>query len=424
MNKEMKGFFSLAGAGIVIAVFVSCSRGPESAAEKHAPDEATMNSSGGHSAGEGTAHEHPELMVPPDRQKAWGLKVGPVRRQKLFARITVPGVIALNENRTAHVSSFVAGQVASLAVDLGYAVRKGQPLLVVNSPDFAQVQADFLQARAKYNLGRAEYLRADSLWQAKAIEEKEYQRRRAEQEKLAAEYGALGSRLHSLGLTHEEIDKLVEKCRLVESQEYKCEVADPNLSLLAPLAGTVIFRSAVVGDAVEPQKILLTVSDLRTLWARLDVPEKDIPVLRRESRVSIQSTLFPGRDFPARILYVGDVVDAELRTLKVRLEVDNRAGLLKPNMFIQGVIEHPATEGTAVLAVPEEAVQTLENEKVVFVREKGDVFAVRHVRLGEKVGGLRIILDGLDERDEVVLEGAFTLKSELTKSSLGHDHAH
>ncbi|MBN2409425.1 MAG: efflux RND transporter periplasmic adaptor subunit [Candidatus Aminicenantes bacterium] len=369
-------------------------------------------------------HDHRDIEVPPDRQKAWGLRLGEVRKETLAGRITVPGVVALNENRTAHVSSFVQGQVTSLAADLGRVVRKGQPLLTINSPDFAQAQADFLEARARYNLSLADFRRAEALWEAKAIEEKEYLRRRAENEKLATEYGALGSKLHSYGLTHEDIEKMIEKCRLVETQEYKCEVADPNLAVLAPLSGTVIFRDAVVGAPIEPNTILFTVSDLGTLWANLDVPEKDIPLVGAESRVFIRSTLFPGRDFAAKISYVSDVVDEKLRTLRVRVEVDNAAGLLKPNMYVQGDIEHTATGWADVIAVPEEAVQTLENEKIVFVREKENVFAARHVRVGDQVGDRRIILEGLAEGDVVVLEGAFTLKSELSKTAFGHAHAH
>jgi cobalt-zinc-cadmium efflux system membrane fusion protein len=374
-------------------------------------------------AGE-AGHEHAHVEVSPERQRAWGLEVGEVRRADLAGRIIAPGSLALNGNRTAHVSSFVDGQVASLAADLGDRVRPGQPLLVVNSPEFAAAQADFLEARARYNLGLTESRRAEALWQAKAIEEKEYLRRRAESEKLAAEYGARGSKLHSLGLTHDEIEALIEKCRAVEAEEYKCEVADPLLPILSPLAGTVIFRDAVVGDHVEPGAVLFTVSDLRTLWAQLDVPESDIPALRPESRVSVRSTLFPGREFPAKIGVISDVLDDRLRTLRVRLEVDNAEGLLKPNMYVEGIIEHASPAWTGVLAVPEEAVQTLEDEKIVFVREKDDVFAVRHVRTGDRVGDRRIVLDGLEEGEPVVLKGAFTLKSELTKGAAGHGHVH
>jgi cobalt-zinc-cadmium efflux system membrane fusion protein len=93
-------------------------------------------------------------------------------------------------------------------------------------------------------------------------------------------------------------------------------------------------------------------------------------------------------------------------------------------MYIQGVIEHPASEWKDVLAVPEEAVQTQENEKIVFVRAKEDVFTARHVRVGDRVGDRLVILDGLTAGEVVVLEGAFTLKTELSKAAFGRGHVH
>jgi cobalt-zinc-cadmium efflux system membrane fusion protein len=368
--------------------------------------------------------EHQHLDVTKDKQNAWGIRVGHVHKESLTARVSLPGVLALNQNRTAHVSAFVHGQVSDLAVDLGRKVRKGQPMLTLNSPEFAELQADFLQARAAYNLSRTEYQRAESLWEARAIEQKEFLRRQAEHERLSTEYGALGSKLHSLGLTHDQIDKLILKCSLMEEQEYKCDVANPLLPLLAPLSGTVIFRDAVKGAHIEPETTLFTISDLGKLWANLDVYEKDIPLVSQQSRISIQSSLYPDRSFPAKITYISNLIDEKLRTMRVRVEVDNPQGQLKPNMYVQGLLESDVLGGEKVLAVPEEAVQNLDGEKIVFVREASEVFAVRHVRIGEQVGDHRIILAGLTEHEDVVLKGAFTLKTELSKGTFGHSHVH
>lgn len=406
----------LMAAAFGFLLLASCGGRPEQSSSARPDDHET--------AASGEGHEHVHLQVPPDKQKAWGIVVGEVRKGDLSGLSVVPGIMALNGNRTAHVSSFVSGRVAAIAADLGAKVREGQPLLTIISPEFARAQAEFLEARARFNLGQAELRRAEALWQAKAVEEKEYLRRRAEHEKLAAEYGALGSKLHSYGLTHADIDKLIERCRLVETQEYKCEVADPNLPLLAPLAGTVILRDAILGAPVEPDAVLYTVSDLRILWVLLDVPEKDIPLLGPDSRVSIRSDLFPGREFPARIGVFSEAVDEKLRTLRVRAEVENPGNLLKPNMYVQGVFEHAGKGWTGVLSVPEEAVQAQGDERIVFVREKDGVFAVRHVRLGDRVGDRRIILEGLEDGEAVVLQGAFTLKSELSKAAFGHAHVH
>ena len=143
-------------------------------------------------AEEDAGHEHQHLDVTPAKQRAWGVRVGQVEPQKLSSQIVLPGVISLNENKTAYVTSFVHGQIAKLSVDLGSKVRKGQTIVVINSPDFAQIQADFLQTRASYNLSRIEYERAQALWKNNAIGEKDLLRRQAEHDKLSSEYGALG----------------------------------------------------------------------------------------------------------------------------------------------------------------------------------------------------------------------------------------
>jgi len=372
---------------------------------------------------EADAHEHPELHLPPEKQKEWGIGLGTVSKQDVSSRLVLPGILTVNQNQTAQITSYVPGKVVSHSADLGDRARSGQALVTINSPAFAQAQADFLRSRANYLLSKKESERAKMLWAEKAIEEKEYLRREAEHEKLATEYGALGSALHSYGITHEQIEELIEKCNLVEDMEYQCEIADPNLPIRSPVTGTVIFRNVIKGEHVEPDKILYTVSDLSTLWAILDVYEKDLPYIRKDSQVTITTSIYPGSKFPGKITYISDLVDEKLRTVKIRVEVDNKQGYLKPNMYIQGEIEN-RLEQKDILAVPDEAIQNLEGEKVVFIREEGDIFAVRHVMVGYKIGNNRIVTQGLSEGDLIVVHGAFYLKAEISKATFGHAHVH
>jgi len=368
-------------------------------------------------------HAHEDLKVSPEKQKEWGITVGNPDLQEITSHVTLPGIVTLNQNRTANISALVPGQVASLYGDLGTKVTKNQPLLVLNSSDFAQIQADFLQTRAKLNLSRIEYDRAKMLLKSNAIGEKTYLRREAEYQKLSAEYGALGSRLHSLGISHDMIEDLIKKCAEMENEEFKCEIADPLLSIRSPLSGRVIFRDVVIGDHIVPEKVLFTVSDLTRLWAILDAYEKDIPAIRKDSEIVILSPLYPDREFAGNISYIHDLVDEKLRTVKIRVKLDNREGLLKPNMYIKGIIRNK-TEGNLLLSIPETAVQNLEGEKVVFIQEDKDTFHVGHIILGEKIGTRRIVLSGLTLKDRIVIKGAFTLKTEISKGTLGHAHVH
>jgi cobalt-zinc-cadmium efflux system membrane fusion protein len=367
--------------------------------------------------------EHVHLEISPEKQKEWGIMAGSPLLQNISSQITLPGSLSLNSNKTAHITSFVHGQISDLSADLGKKVRRGQTLVTINSPEFGKAQAAFLETRAALNLSQQEYDRAKMLREEKAIEEREYLRRKAEYEKLSTEYGALGSALHSYGITHEQIDALIAKCEALEDAKYKCEIVDTNLPILSPISGTVIFRNAIIGTHIEPEKILFSVSDLSTLWAILDAYEKDIPYISEESRVHILSPLYPDKRFSGKITYIGDTIDRKLRTVKIRVEVPNNKGLLKPNMYIQGILENP-TQDRNVLTIPEEAIQNMDGKKIVFVMESRSVFGARQVQIGNKLGRRRIITEGLDPEDYLVLKGAFTIKTELAKGTYTHQHVH
>jgi len=368
-------------------------------------------------------HQHQTLKLSQEKQEQWGIEVGSPNKQTAHSQIKVPGTLKLNQNKTAHISSFVYGKIESISSDLGDQIQKGQPLLVINSPEFAKTQADFLETRAKIIFSRQEYQRAEMLYKEKAIEEKEFLKRKAEYEKLSTQFGALGSELHSYGITHAQIDQLIEKCESLREKEYKCEIAEPFLPILSPISGTVIFRDAVKGEHIEPEKILFIISDLTTLWAELDAYEKDIPYVHKHSQIFIRSSLYPEKTFPAKIIYISDVIDAKLRTIQIRAEFKNTEKLLKPNMYITGLI-HSQNIQQEVLTVPEEAVQNMNGEKIVFVLNPEQEFEVRHVKLGDKMGNRRAITQGLNENDRIVQKGAFSLKSELNKAEFGHHHSH
>ena len=174
---------------------------------------------------------------------------------------------------------------------------------------------------------------------------------------------------------------------------------------------------------MEPDKVLFTVSDLASPWAFLDAHEKDLPSITEGYTVKIASSLYPERAFPGKITNISSTIDEKLRTIKVRVEIKNSSGFLKPNMYIQGRIEKGSGE-QRFMAVPENAVQNLNGSKIVFVMEKDDIFFVRPVQLGRRAGDKRIISQGLNKGDRVVIEGAFQLKAELTKGTFGEAHAH
>jgi cobalt-zinc-cadmium efflux system membrane fusion protein len=173
-----------------------------------------------------------------------------------------------------------------------------------------------------------------------------------------------------------------------------------------------------------PSDQLFTVADLSRLWIELDVYERDLVRVREGQDVQVTTAAWPERTSRGTIVYVGDILDAERMTVRARVEVENDDEALKPGMFATARIR-VAEDGPGVLAVPGDAVQTVDGSTVVWVPgdEPGE-FLVRPVQIGRDLpAGLVEITAGLAAGDRLVVEGAFTLKSELAKGEFGgHGH--
>ncbi len=368
------------------------------------------------------------LHVEPASVEEWGLETGPVGRTDVSAEIQLPGVLATNGNRTAEVASPVEGQIAELKTDLGGWVRGGQTLATLNAPEFTQAQAAFLQAYAQSRMSRADYERAVVLRGERAIEDREFLRRQAAFEQHLAEFRMAEVILHSLGVEEEPLLAIMDGLDL-ERPIQDHSALQSYFSLRTPVSGVVLQRDAVLGQHVEPGHTLFTVSDLSILWAQLDAYENQLPGLARGAEVVITTPSFPDRSFLGQVTVVANQVDPEVRTVRVRAEVQNPDGLLRPNMYVQGFLR-VRRAGEEHFVLPEEAVQFLEGHHVVFVAvpsppgEPHLMFEEREVLPGETLSLGRIILAGLNGSETVVVKGAFTLKAEMTKGAGGHDHVH
>lgn len=402
-------------AAVVPSMFLllACGTGPEPAAETGIEEEGAE------------AHV---FELEPEMMEAWGLVVGPVGRTTVSAEIELPGVLTTNDNRTARIASLVAGQLAERMVDLGSRVASGQLMATLNAPEFTRAQTSFLQAFAQSELSRKDFERAVVLREERAIEEREYLRRESLYEQQLAELRAAEVILHSLGVGESRLRAITEGLDVASPAEDHTAV-EPLLPLRSPISGVVIQRDVVLGEPVEPGHTLFTVSDLSVLWAQLDAYEDQVGALTRGAEVVIRSPALPDRDFLGRVSIVSDQVDPELRTIRVRVEVPNPDGILRPNMYVQGFLRVRSSDRERMV-LPEEAVQFMEGRYVVFValpQEPGEdhlPFEEREVVPGESLTEGRIILEGLDGSERVVTSGAFTLKAEMTKGAGGHEHAH
>lgn len=315
--------------------------------------------------------------------------------------LLVTGSIMFDADRVSHVGSRSDGRIVAVQADLGARVQRGQALALLESVEVGQIRAEEREAEAllqiaQENHAREQRLARQGISSRKELLEAEAQLRRAEAALHSAE-----DRLQVLGASHDH-------------------GAGGEFSLVAPFPGVVVARDASLGEMATPADTLFTVADLSEVWIELDVFERDLARVRRGQSVAVMVTAYPGRLFPGRIVYVGDVLDPAKRTVRARVEIPNPESALKPGMFATASIQ-VGGGGPPLAVVPQDALQTVEGRRVVFV--PGDAageFRVVPVEVGETIEGGRVVIrSGIAPGSRVVTAGAFALRSELSKSEIG-----
>ena len=295
----------------------------------------------------------------------------------------------------------MSGRIVGIAAKLGDRVKAGQALASLDSIELGEAHSSYLQADSQYRLAQADFERAEKLYADQIVPQKDYLRSRAEHEKARANLRAASDKLRLMGVT-----------------PARSESAMSVFPINAPFAGTVIEKTAVLGELAQPDKGLFTVADLSVVWIEANLFEKDLGKVKTGAKVGVTVAAYPDEVFKGRLTYISSVMDKESRTIKARVEVANTDGRLKPDMFANAAID--TTSAGKALTVPTGAVLLLEGKKALFVREK-DGFEKREVELGDNLGGRFVIQSGIEEGEAVVVEGAYALKARLLKSKIG-DH--
>lgn len=317
--------------------------------------------------------------------------------------LAVTGNITYDQNRVSHIGPKTQGRVVELTVEVGSRVDRGQVLAHLESPEVGATRAELHEAEALLEIAEENYEREGRLEAQGISSRRELLDAEAELRRVQARLASAQERLRVLGADlHDE---------------------GGHFDVASPFDGVVVERHAGRGEVVGPTDQLFTVADLSRLWIELDIYERNLSRVERDQPVAVTTTAWPDRVFPGRIVYIADIVDSQRRTVRARVELENTDGALKPGMFATARIELSA--GAAVIAVPRDAVQTVEERQIVWVPgvEVGE-FVVRPVTLGAELpDGLVEIVSGLAAGEPVVVEGAFTLKSELAKGDFGgHGH--
>lgn len=319
--------------------------------------------------------------------------------------LPVTGTITYDANRVSHIGPRIDGRIVRLSADVGEAVRGGQALAILESQEVGQVRAEEREAEALLQIARENYERERRLEEQGISSRKELLDAEANLRRAEAAQNSAHERLRVLGAGDGE---------------------GGQYALTSPFPGVVVARDASLGEMASPADQLFTVANLDRLWIELDIYERDLARVTRGQEVDVTTAAYPGRTFPGQIVYVGDILDPETRTVRGRVEIPNPGGTLKPGMFANALIR-VSGGGPPMAVIPQEAVQEVEGRQVVFVPgDQPGEFRAQPVEVGEPAGNGRVVvLSGLNPGDRVVTTGAFALRSELAEAEIGEaGHGH
>jgi cobalt-zinc-cadmium efflux system membrane fusion protein len=375
-----------------------CNRKGTPASEKTAATEAKSES--GKKSG--------EVMLSQEKVKTFGIEVSKVVYASAPSQLTATAIIELNADKTSRVSSRVTGRIARLLVSQGDKVKAGQALAFMDSVDLDQIWSEYAKTKGRYELASRNYQREATLFEKKVAPEKDVHKARQE----------LGEAEADLTFSKERFRLLGTDAAAVESQRGAGGNGRPLIPISSLVGGTIIEKSVTQGETVSPDKALFTVADLSSLWALIDIYEKDLSRVSEGTHAKLSVTAFPDRPFQGKIAYLADLIDDKTRAVRARVVVDNKAGLLKPGMFATVQLNLKDGIEKKTIVIPEESVFLDGSDRYVFVREGGEKFTARRVSVGPALGEKIEIKEGLKEGDVVVTKGVFTLKSELKKEAL------
>lgn len=297
------------------------------------------------------------------------------------------GKVEYDETRVSYITSWVPGRLERLYVDYtGVAVKQGDPMVGVYSPELVAAQEELIQS-----------IRAADQLQASDVE--------SLKRTAAQTVGAVREKLRLWGLKAEQIAEI----------EARGTVAD-NVVIRAPIGGVVVEKNAFEGQYVTTGTRIYTIADLSHIWIKLDAYESDLPWVRPGQHVRFSAEAYPGETFEGRIAFIDPVLGSKTRTAKVRVDLDNPGGKLKPEMFVRGVVEARMGSGSSTeppLVIPASAPLITGKRAVVYLEMEPGLYAGREITLGPRSGDFYVVEAGLEEGQRVVTQGNFKIDSAI-----------
>ncbi len=345
-----------------------------------------------------------ELTLSAAARERAGVATAPVERRRVAAEIRMVGKVDYDETRLATISAWVPGRLDRLYIDYtGLTVRQGDRLIDLYSPELLTAREELVQS-------------------LRAVQDYTVRGQTSLAAAAEATLAAGREKLRLWGLTPAQI------AAIEQGQD-----ASDHVTIHAPISGVVIHKNALEGMYVETGTPIYTIADLSTVWTKLDAYESDIGWLRVGQEVELRAEAYPGETFRGTIAFIDPVLDDDTRAVKVRVNVPNPQGKLKPQMFVRALVRaevgsggHVAglelgsarggsATGTAPLVIPATAPLLTGKRAIVYVADPmvTGKYTGREVELGPRAGDDYVVLSGLAEGEQVVVSGGFKIDSAI-----------
>jgi membrane fusion protein, heavy metal efflux system len=340
------------------------------------------------------------------------IRTAPAARGARRSKVRLTGEVRFDEKRVVHISPRVGGVARRVFVTTGDLVKAGAALVEMDSLSLGRLRSSYLQARARLALARKDHEREKRLYkeQISSAKEKLSTETALQQAKIALK--AARDQLRLIGVSTPALGRL----------DGQPSGRGGRMTLRAPRAGRIVAKHVVPGERLTPDKEVLTVADLSEVWVWANVYERDLARLlaaKAAGRLGaeVKVAAFRDRSFVGTVDYIGATMEEATRTVKVRVVVPNKKGLLRPGMFAEVTVALKQA-GQAIFA-PSEAVVSDGASRFVFVKISPWRFLRRDVRTGGTFEGKVEIASGLKAGEEIVVHGAFMLKSDVLREKMG-----
>lgn len=311
------------------------------------------------------------ILLTKEAAELANIETSVVSRQKPIGEVRLYGKVQVDERLLQSQVAEIPGRIEKLMINFtGEPVRKGQALIIIYSPVLVTAQQELLEA-AKMKQTQPEI------------------------------YEAAKEKLRQWKLTDNQIANI----------EISGNVQN-NFEIVTNTSGIVSARRVNYGDYVSKGTVLYDIVDLSHVWIMFDAYESDLPFLSIGDKLNFTIQALPGNNFAGKIIFIDPVLDPVTRVAKVRVEINNESGKLKPEMFATGIVKANLEQYQNSFIIPRSAVLWTGKRSVVYVKQSGmdePVFKIREVELGPMLGNSYIIVSGLNEGEEIVTNGTFSV---------------